>query len=114
MDAPPPPLPPVVTPPPPRSGGGQTLKKAFVPVGVLAVLLLKFKALLVPALKFFPVLLKTGGSMSLTIWLYAQAWRWWYALGFVLMIFVHESGHLVPARRSRLKVGGPVFTPYMS
>src|SRR3989454_5480793 len=106
-------LPPVVTPNPPHSGSGQKLKKAFVPLGVLGVLLLKFKALLIPVLKFFPVLLKTGGTMLLTIWLYAQTWGWWYALGFVLLILVHECGHLVAARRIGLKVGAPVFIPFM-
>src|SRR5438445_1297238 len=104
---------PVVTPNPPHSGSGQKLKKAFVPLGVLGVLLLKFKALLIPVLKFFPVLLKTGGTMFLTLWLYAQTWGWWYALGFVLLIFVHECGHLLAARRIGLKVGAPVFIPFM-
>src|SRR5437667_7309319 len=114
MDSPPPPpLPPAVRTSPPDSRGGQRLKKAFVPLGVLGVLLMKFKALLVPVLKFFPVLLKTGGTMFLTIWVYAQTWGWWYALGFVLLIFVHECGHLVAARRLGLKVGAPVFIPFM-
>src|SRR6266496_1500792 len=114
MDSPPhQSLPPVVTPNPPRSDSGQKLKKAFVPLGVLGVLLFKFKALLIPVLKFFPVLLKTGGTMFLTIWLYAQAWGWWYALGFVLLIFVHECGHLIAAKRIGLKVGAPVFIPFM-
>src|SRR5713101_4576919 len=114
MDSPPhQALPPVVTPNPPHSGSGQKLKKAFVPLGVLGVLLLKFKALLIPVLKFFPVLLKTGGTMFLTLWLYAQTWGWWYALGFVLLIFVHECGHLLAARRIGLKVGAPVFIPFM-
>src|SRR6266853_4194940 len=114
MDSPPhQSLPPVVTPNPPHSGSGQKLKKAFVPLGVLGVLLLKFKALLIPVLKFFPVLLKTGGTMFLTIWLYAQAWGWWFALGFVLLIFVHECGHLIAAKRIGLRVGAPVFIPFM-
>src|SRR6266550_2324236 len=114
MDSPPQQsLPPVVTPDPPRPGSGQKLKKAFVPLGILGALLLKFKALLIPVLKFFPVLLKTGGTMLLTIWLYAQTWGWWYALGFVLLIFVHECGHLLAARRIGLKVGAPVFIPFM-
>src|SRR6185503_3945632 len=114
MDSPPhQSLPPVVTPNPPGSGSGQKLKKAFVPLGVLGVLLLKFKALLIPVLKFFPVLLKTGGTMFLTIWLYAQAWGWWFALGFVLLILVHECGHLIAAKRVGLKVGAPVFIPFM-
>ena len=107
------PLPPVVAPNPRDSGGGPRLKKAFVPLGILGVLLVKFKALLIPALKFFPVLLKTGGTMLLTIWFYAQTWGWWYALGFVLLIFVHECGHLLAARRIGLKVGAPVFIPFM-
>src|SRR5438046_1095480 len=107
------PLPPVVAPNPRDSGGGPRLKKAFVPLGILGVLLVKFKSLLIPVLKFFPVLLKTGGTMLLTIWLYAQTWGWWFALGFVLLIFVHECGHLLAARRLGLKVGAPVFIPFM-
>src|SRR5439155_1207831 len=106
------PLPPVVAPNPRDSGGGPRLKKAFVPLSILGVLLVKFKALLIPALKFFPVLLKTGGTMLLTIWVYAQTWGWWYALGFVLLIFVHECGHLLAARRIGLKVGALVFTHF--
>src|SRR6267378_1101848 len=114
MDSPPQQsLPPVVTPNPPHSGSGQKLKKAFVPLGVLGVLLLKFKALLIPVLKSFPVLLKTGGTMFLTIWLYAQQWGWWFAFGFVLLLFVHECGHLIAAKRIGLKVGAPVFIPFM-
>jgi len=114
MDSPPQPAPPpVITRGRPDSREGQKLKKAFVPLGVLGVLLLKFKAVLLPALKFLPVLLKTGGTMLLTIWLYAQTWGWWFALGFVLLIFVHECGHLLAARRLGLKVGAPVFIPFM-
>src|SRR5882724_11216155 len=96
MDSPPQQsLPPVVTPNPPHAGSGQQLKKAFVPLGVLGVLLLKFKALLIPVLKFFPVLLKTGGTMFLIIWLYAQAWCFLFAGRVVLQIFVHEGAHLI-------------------
>src|SRR5438552_5699929 len=114
MDSPPQPAPPpVITRGRPASREGQKLKKAFVPLGVLGVLLLKFKAVLLPALKFLPVLLKTGGTMLLSIGVYAFYWGWWFALGFVLLIFVHESGHLLAARRLGLKVGAPVFIPFM-
>src|SRR6185312_1002437 len=37
----------------------------------------------------------------------------WFAVGFVLLIFVHETGHLLAARRLWLKVGAPVFIPFM-
>jgi Zn-dependent protease len=40
-------------------------------------------------------------------------WGWWFALGFVLLIFVHECGHLLAAKRVGLKVGAPVFIPFM-
>ncbi|MBI3415488.1 MAG: site-2 protease family protein [Verrucomicrobia bacterium] len=82
-------------------------------MAVVGVLLLKFKGFLLPFLKFFPVLLKTGGSMFLMMWVYANIYGWWYALGFVLLLFVHECGHLVAARRVGIKVGAPVFIPFM-
>ena len=95
----------------------ERIKKLLVPVGVVGLLILKWfakvKLLILPALKFLPVLLKTGGSMFITIWVYAHTWGWWFALGFVLLIFVHECGHLVAARHLGLSVGAPVFIPFM-
>ncbi|MBI3875881.1 MAG: site-2 protease family protein [Verrucomicrobia bacterium] len=86
-------------------------------MGVVLVLIAKFaaklKLILVPILKFVPVLLKTGGTMFLSVWVYAMTWGWWFALGFVLLLFVHECGHLIAARRVGLKVGAPVFIPFM-
>ena len=96
-----------------ESSAWQTLKKFFAPLAVVGVLLAKLKWVLVPILKFFPILLKTGGTMLLTIWVYAMNWGWWYAFGFVLLIFVHECGHLVAAKRVGLKVGAPVFIPFL-
>lgn len=91
--------------------------KALGPVGVVLLLLLQFAAklkfLVVPLLKFFPLILKTGGTMVLSVWVYAMNWGWWFALGFVLLIFAHECGHLVAARQFGLKVGAPVFIPFM-
>jgi Zn-dependent protease len=111
MDSIPPPQ--IINPPPPQDSHGKTVKKAAGPVAVLAALLLKFKAAILPALKFLPLILKTGGTMILSIGLYALAWGWWFALGFVLLIFVHECGHLIAAKRLGLKVGVPVFIPFM-
>lgn len=100
-------------PAPAETSVWQKLKKFFAPLAVVGVLLLKFKGFLLPFLKFFPVLLKTGGSMFLMMWVYANIYGWWYALGFVLLLFVHECGHLVAARRVGIKVGAPVFIPFM-
>ena len=113
MDASPQPPSPFATRHSPESGRRSRWKKALVPLGLLGGLLLKFKALLVPVLKFVPLLFKTGGTMLLSMLLYAQTWGWRYALGFVLLIFVHECGHLLAARRIGLSVGAPVFIPFM-
>jgi Zn-dependent protease len=99
--------------PPPASG----LKKALGFLAAAGVVLFKFgaklKFLLLPALKFLPLVLKTGGSMVLTIGAYSMLWGWKYAVGFVLLILVHELGHLVAARNFGLAVGAPVFIPFM-
>jgi Zn-dependent protease len=96
---------------------GQKIKRALGPLGVVGVLIAKFfakvKFLILPALKYFPVILKTGGTMLLSIWAYALYWGVWFAVGFVLLIFIHECGHLLAAKRIGLKVGAPVFIPFM-
>lgn len=111
------PTPPPVWERPPEPTAGQKLKKFLGPIGVVGVLVLKFfakvKFFLLPALKFLPVFLKTGGSMVLMIGVYAMMLGFWYAFGFVLLIFVHECGHLLAAKRLGLKVGAPVFIPFM-
>ena len=93
------------------------LKQLFAPVGVVLLFIAKFfakvKFLILPVLKFLPAILKTGGTMILSIGFYAMTWGWQYAVGFVLLIFVHECGHLFVARRFGLKVGAPVFIPFM-
>jgi Zn-dependent protease len=40
-------------------------------------------------------------------------WGWVYAVGFVLLILVHECGHLLVAKYFGLNVGAPVFIPFM-
>jgi len=105
---------PGVPPPPPRENG---FKKWLGTLGVVGILLLKFgaklKFILLPVINFFPVLLKTGGTMILSIGAYAMMWGWWFAVGFVVLIFIHECGHLLAARKCGLKVGAPVFIPFM-
>jgi Zn-dependent protease len=114
------PSPPPLSPPPagatPPSAGKRFLQK-LGPVGVALLfvgkLLAKVKFAIVPLLKFGLPVLKTGGTMIVSVWFYALTWGWRFAVGFVLLIFVHECGHLLVARRFGLKVGAPVFIPFM-
>ncbi|MBL8483646.1 MAG: site-2 protease family protein, partial [Rhodocyclaceae bacterium] len=61
----------------------------------------------------FGKLLTTGGSMLLSLGAYAFIWGWRYAAGFVVLLFVHEMGHYVAARRRGLAVGAPTFIPFV-
>src|SRR5437588_12247091 len=91
------------------------LKKALGPIAVVGVVIAKFfaklKFFILPALKFLPILLKSGGTMLLMIWVYTMMWGWKFAVGFVLLLLVHECGHLIVAKKFGLKVGAPVFIP---
>ena len=98
-------------PPPQNKGSGY--KKAAGPLAAIGILLAKFKSAIFVGLKFLPAVLKTGGTMALSIWAYSLRWGWLFALGFVILIFVHECGHLVAAKRLGLRVGAPVFIPFM-
>ena len=102
---------------PPEPSGWDKFKKLLAPLGIVGVLLLKFgaklKFIIVPFIKFFPMILKTGGTMILSIGAYAMMWGVWFAVGFVVLIFIHECGHLLAARKCGLKVGAPVFIPFM-
>jgi Zn-dependent protease len=93
------------------------VKKALGPIAVVGVVIAKFlaklKFILLPLLKFLPILLKSGGTMLLMIWVYMQLWGWQFALGFVLLLLIHETGHLLVAKKFGLKVGAPVFIPFM-
>jgi hypothetical protein len=46
--------------------------------------------------------LLTGGTMIVSVFAYALVFGWWYAVGFVALIFIHEMGHFLaaPARSS--------------
>ncbi len=44
---------------------------------------------------------------------YALIWGWQFGLGIVLLIFAHELGHYLEARREGLAPGWPVFIPFL-
>jgi Zn-dependent protease len=81
------------------------------PLGiVLALVLGKFKWLVMLA-KFakLPTLL----TMVVAVAAYASIWGIPFALGFVLLIFVHELGHVLVMRQQGIPAGAPVFIPFV-
>jgi Zn-dependent protease len=81
----------------------------------LGLLLLKFgaklKALLflLPKLKIFT----TSATMLVSVGAYALIWGWRFAVGFVLLLLVHELGHVIQLRREGIKAGAPMFIPFL-
>jgi Zn-dependent protease len=80
---------------------------------VLAFLFFKGKSLLVlvkalPAAKF----LLTSLSMLAMVWFEAQRSGWWFGVGFVLMILIHELGHGYAMKQQGVSAGWPIFIPF--
>jgi Zn-dependent protease len=61
----------------------------------------------------FGKLLFSGGSMLISVVVYAWIYGWRYAVGFVALLFVHEMGHYLAARQKGLNVGAPTFIPFV-
>jgi Zn-dependent protease len=89
-----------------RAGGA-------IAVGVALVVkfFAKFKALvfLLPKLK----ILTTSGTMLVSIAAYSLIWGWKFAVGFVLLLLVHEMGHVIQLRREGIPASAPMFIPFL-
>jgi Zn-dependent protease len=59
------------------------------------------------------ILLKTGGSMLLSILVYRWYGDWSFAIGFVLLILVHELGHVVANLYYGIRSSPPIFIPFL-
>ena len=87
-------------------------KNPFWMIGTVVVFLLAKGKWLLSLLKFG----KFGGvfiSMLLSIGGYALLFPWWFAVGLVLLILVHELGHVIAAKQKGLPVSAPVFIPFL-
>jgi Zn-dependent protease len=87
------------------------LRKLAAPLVVVGALLAKFKFILFAIFKFKVV--TTSLSMVVSIGAYSLLWGWKFALGFVALLFVHEAGHALEAKRQGLPVSAPVFIPFL-
>jgi Zn-dependent protease len=74
--------------------------------------MIKLLLLLFSGLKFAKIL-TTGGTMLISVVVYAFIYGWRYAVGFIGLLFVHEMGHFIAARQRGLNVGAPTFIPFV-
>lgn len=57
--------------------------------------------------------LATVGSALVSLVAYGLWGGWTFAIGIVLMIFIHEMGHVVEIRRQGMQATAPIFIPFM-
>jgi Zn-dependent protease len=99
----------------PGSGRGFSWRRLFAPLGAAALLAAKFAAklkallLLLPKIKVF----STSATMLVSIAAYSLIWGWKFAVGFVVLLFVHEMGHVIQLRREGLEASAPMFIPFL-
>jgi Zn-dependent protease len=96
---------------PPAHSGARDRFKRLGPIGIFLAYLLGKAKYLALALKFGLPALKTGGTMLVSIVVYAQVFGWWFAVGFVVSILAHEMGHVYAAWRLGVPVTAPLFIP---
>jgi len=88
------------------------LRRAWRRVGAtiaaVGAFLAKFGVLLLK-LKYIGLVL----SMLVSVVAYSLFFGWTFAVGFVLLIFVHEMGHVIVLRRQGVKASAPLFIPFL-
>src|SRR5919112_5184394 len=90
-------------------------RRALGVLAALGLLAVKFAAklkallLLIPKLKLFT----TSASMLVSIGAYSLIWGWKFAVGFVLLLLVHELGHVIQLRREGIPASAPMFIPFL-
>jgi Zn-dependent protease len=95
--------------------GGNAKKRAGGVLAALAALVAKFWAVVKAGLLLLPKLklLTTSGTALVSVAAYSLFWGWKFALGFVVLLFVHEMGHVIALRREGIKASAPMFIPFL-
>ncbi len=85
-----------------RAGGGI--------LATIVAIAAKGKALLLilPKIK----VLSTGATALVSVAAYSLFWGWTFAVGFVVLLFVHEMGHVIQLRREGIEASAPMFIPF--
>lgn len=95
----------------PESAWRNLLRKLWVPIAALGLLIWKAKFLFVAIFKL--KVFTTSASMLVSVAAYAWLWGWKFAAGFVVLLFVHELGHVLELRRQGVPASAPLFIPFV-
>src|ERR687887_2121860 len=95
---------------PHTSGWHGRVARLLALLGPAVLLLSKLKVLAI-----FSKVGLTGVSMLVSVWAYAALWHlgWAAAIGFVVLLFVHEMGHWIVMRLKGVPASAPLFIPFL-
>jgi len=112
---PPPPLPPESAPEGPIHPGSGRVKKIGAIAAGAGLLLLKFGAKFKALIFLLPKVkvLTTASTMLVSVAAYTLIWGWQFAAGFVLLLLLHEMGHVIQLRREGIEASAPMFIPFL-
>src|SRR5438067_1527815 len=80
-------------------------RRLWAPIAAIGAFLAKFGAVLLKAKFLFSIFV----SAAIYVWIGG----WWFGIGLVVLLFVHEMGHVLEAKRQGLPVSAPFFIPFM-
>ena len=81
------------------------LRKLIAPLVALGALFIKFGGVLFKAKFLWSMLISAG--------FYVWFGGWWFGIGLIVLLFVHEMGHVIEAKRQGLPVSAPLFIPFL-
>jgi len=89
----------------PEPGWRATLRKLWAPIAAGGAALAKYGAVLFKAKFLFSIFV----SFGVYLWLGGV----WFAVGLIVLLFVHEMGHVIEAKHQGLDVTAPMFIPLL-
>jgi Zn-dependent protease len=104
------PTPPASMEPPPERQ--HWLRRLLAPVAGAGLVVWKVAGPLLLALKNVKFL-ATSASFLVSLAAYTSIWGWRFALGFMVLLFVHELGHVIQLRREGVPASAPLFVPFL-
>lgn len=104
-----------------RSGSaplpGSRAARWLAPLGVVGLLIWKFKAVVFLVLGKFKFValgftqISTLATLFASLGIYGLAWGWPLAVGLLLSLYLHEMGHVAAMARYGMALAGPMFVP---
>jgi Zn-dependent protease len=81
------------------------MRRIWAPIAAVGAVLVKSGAFVFKAKFFFSIFI----SFGVYLWIGGP----WFAVGLIVLLFVHEMGHVIEAKRQGLPVSAPMFIPLL-